>query len=178
MESFQLVSSTERDGGSVRCLHYSQGGECLFAASQDCLRVCGWEPSRIYDTLPVGWGKVADIATAQNQLIGASFHMMNVALYVVDLKKVQPFGGPVINPSESMNSSPFRHGQSSRKSFSKESQLNMSKPPMSVGSIEEAERSETDPEDDPTSTGAHILDVKDYEAIFLPNRSCKLFLFN
>ncbi|KAJ1524543.1 hypothetical protein ONE63_011032 [Megalurothrips usitatus] len=169
LESFQLVSSTERDGGAVRCLYFSQGGECLFAASQESLRVCGWEPSRIYDSLPVGWGKVADIATAQNQLIGASFHMMNVALFVVDLKKVQPFGGPIVNPNDSINSSPFRHGQSSRKSFSKETQLNISKPPMSVRTIEEAERSETDPEDD---TSSHILDVKDYEAIFLPNRSC------
>lgn len=168
LESFQLVSSTERDGGAVRCLYFSQGGECLFAASQESLRVCGWEPSRIYDSLPVGWGKVADIATAQNQLIGASFHMMNVALFVVDLKKVQPFGGPIVNPNDSINSSPFRHGQSSRKSFSKETQLNISKPPMSVRTIEEAERSETDPEDD---TSSHILDVKDYEAIFLPNRS-------
>lgn len=42
---------------------------------------------------------------------------------------------------------------------------------MSVRTIEEAERSETDPEDDSSS---HILDVKDYEAIFMPNRSCKL----
>lgn len=104
----------------------------------------------------MGWGKVADIATAQNQLvttvflfcslllvivflrlnliwdfyqIGASFHMMNVSLFVVDLKKVQPFGGPVISHNDSLNSSPFRHGQSSRKSFSKETQLNMTKPP-------------------------------------------------
>ncbi|XP_026271697.1 katanin p80 WD40 repeat-containing subunit B1 isoform X2 [Frankliniella occidentalis] len=168
LENFQLVSSTERDGGSVRCLYFSQGGECLFAASPECLRVCGWEPSRIYDSLAVGWGKVADIATAQNQLIGASFHMMNVALFVVDLKKVQPFGGPVINPNDSINSSPFRHGQSARKSFSKETQLNLSKPPMSVRTIEENDRSETDPEDE---TVSHILDVKDYEAIFLPNRS-------
>lgn len=169
LENFQLVSSTERDGGAIRCLYFSQGGECLFAASQECLRVFGWEPSRLYDSLPVGWGKVADIATAQNQLIGAAFHMMNVSLFVVDLKKVQPFGGPVISSNDSINSSPFRHGQSSRKSFSKETQLNMTKPPMSVRTIDEAERSETDPEDDSSS---HILDVKDYEAIFLPNRSC------
>ncbi|XP_034235933.1 katanin p80 WD40 repeat-containing subunit B1 isoform X2 [Thrips palmi] len=168
LENFQLVSATERDGGAIRCLYFSQGGECLFAASQECLRVFGWEPSRLYDSLPVGWGKVADIATAQNQLIGASFHMMNVSLFVVDLKKVQPFGGPVLSPNDAINSSPFRHGQSSRKSFSKETQLNMTKPPMSVRTIDEAERSETDPEDESSS---HILDVKDYEAIFQPNRS-------
>lgn len=45
---------------------------------------------------------------------------------------------------------------------------------MSVRTIDEAEKSETDPEDDPAS---HILDVKDYEAIFMPNRSCKCIMF-
>jgi len=59
--------------------------------------------------------------------IGASFHLTNVALFVVDLSKVQPFGGPVMN--DPLPLSPFRHGQSTRKSFNKETQLNLSKPP-------------------------------------------------
>ena len=29
----------------------------------------GWEPCRTYDTLPMGWGKVKDIATASQQLV-------------------------------------------------------------------------------------------------------------
>ena len=33
------------------------------------LKVYGWEPASCFDTLPMGWGKIADIAIAQNQLV-------------------------------------------------------------------------------------------------------------
>ena len=54
----------------------------------------GWEPARIYDTLIMGWGKVSDISVcdSQSQLIAANFSLTNVSVYVVDLKKVQPYG--------------------------------------------------------------------------------------
>jgi katanin p80 WD40 repeat-containing subunit B1 len=71
----------------------------------------------------MGWGKIRDIATAQNQLIGASFHITNVLLYVVDLKRVQPFGGE----PDDISPSPFIHGQSVRKSFSRDKPLNVTK---------------------------------------------------
>jgi katanin p80 WD40 repeat-containing subunit B1 len=106
-----------------RCIYFSQGGECLYAASQDVLKVYGWEPARTYDTIPMGWGKIRDIATAQNQLVGASFHLTNVVLYVVDLKRVQPFSGESDGPSPS----PFVHGQSVRKSFNQEKPLSVRK---------------------------------------------------
>jgi katanin p80 WD40 repeat-containing subunit B1 len=106
-----------------RCIYFSQGGECLYAGSQDVLKMYGWEPARTYDTIHVGWGKIQDIATAQNQLIGASFHLTNVVLYVVDLKRVQPFGGEPDGPKPS----PFTRGQSIRKSFSREKPLTVTK---------------------------------------------------
>ena len=33
------------------------------------LRVYGWEPTRCFDTLATAWGRVADIAIAQSQLV-------------------------------------------------------------------------------------------------------------
>nr|CAD7404210.1 unnamed protein product [Timema cristinae] len=126
-----VLSSTAEDeeievGISVGCIYFSQGGECLFTGSQDILRVYGWEPARLYDIVPVGWGRIQDIATAQNQLIGASFHMTNVLLCVVDLKRVQPFGGvPLVN--QTSPPSPFSHGQSIRKSFSRDKPFNVAK---------------------------------------------------
>lgn len=128
-----------------RCLYFSQGGECLFVGSHDVLKVYGWEPGRTLDTIPTGWGKVQDIAVAQNQLvwrdtlnyrfyvrysfcwdiklfqIGASFHTANVILYVCDLKKIAPLGGI------SAVSSPFSHGNSLRKSFSRERPIGLKK---------------------------------------------------
>ncbi|XP_012235415.1 katanin p80 WD40 repeat-containing subunit B1-like isoform X2 [Linepithema humile] len=163
LESFQLVSSTEQNSSAIRCLYFSQGGECLFAGSHDVLKVYGWEPGRILDTIPTGWGKVQDIAVAQNQLIGASFHTANVVLYVCDLKKIAPLGGI------SAVSSPFSHGNSLRKSFSRERPIGLKKHTLEVRTIEEADKSGTDPEDE--ATFADIPNVTDYRDIFQPSRA-------
>ncbi|XP_067007585.1 katanin p80 WD40 repeat-containing subunit B1 isoform X2 [Anabrus simplex] len=165
LENFQKISTSEKDIGAIRCITFSQNGECLFSGSSELLKVHGWEPMRTFDTVPISWGKLQDIAMAQNQLIGASYHVTNVILHVVDLSKVQPFGGPPIT-----NPSPFVHGQSIRKSFSREKPLNVAKATLDVKTIEESDRSGTDPEDDSQSL-ADIQNVGDYRAIFQPNRS-------
>lgn len=71
MEHLNLISS-ERDLGSVRALCFNPGVsdvECLFAGIRDYLKVIGWEPSRLFDSVPVNWGKICDISIAQNQLV-------------------------------------------------------------------------------------------------------------
>ncbi|XP_076671456.1 katanin p80 isoform X4 [Andrena cerasifolii] len=164
LESFQLVSSTEQSHSSaIRCLYFSQGGECLFAGCHDVLKVYGWEPGRTLDSVPTGWGKVQDIAVAQNQLIGASFHTANVVLYVCDLKKIAPLGGV------STSGSPFSHGNSLRKSFSRERPPGLKKHTLDVRTIEEADKSGTDPEDEVTF--ADIPNVTEYHDVFQPNRA-------
>lgn len=165
LESFQLVSSTDQTHSSaIRCLYFSQGGECLFAGCHDVLKVYGWEPGRTLDSIPTGWGKVQDIAIAQNQLIGASFHTANIVLYVCDLKKIAPLGGV-----STTTSSPFSHGNSLRKSFSRERPHGLKKHTLDVRTIEEADKSGTDPEDE--ATYADIPNVTEYRDIFQPNRS-------
>ncbi|XP_076647784.1 katanin p80 isoform X1 [Halictus rubicundus] len=164
LESFQLVSSTDQSHSTaIRCLYFSQGGECLFAGCHDVLKVYGWEPGRTLDSVPTGWVKVQDIAVAQNQLIGASFHTANVILYVCDLKKIAPLGGV------STSDSPFSHGNSLRKSFSRERPPGLKKHTLDVRTIEEADKSGTDPEDE--ATYADIPNVTAYHDIFQPNRS-------
>uniref|UniRef100_A0A1Y1KUQ5 Katanin p80 WD40 repeat-containing subunit B1 n=1 Tax=Photinus pyralis TaxID=7054 RepID=A0A1Y1KUQ5_PHOPY len=157
LENFNVVS-TERDVGSVRCLWFNPDGECLFTAVRDYLKVIGWEPNRLYDSVPVNWGRICDISTAQHQLVGASFHLTTVTVYVVDLKKVQPFGGPLDECP-----SPFTHNQSIRKSFSKaERPLVRTKATLDVKTIEES-TSGTDPEEE---SSADITNLKDYNDIF------------
>ncbi|XP_078046137.1 katanin p80 isoform X3 [Augochlora pura] len=164
LESFQLVSSTDQSHSTaIRCLYFSQGGECLFAGCHDVLKVYGWEPGRTLDAVPTGWAKVQDIAVAQNQLIGASFHTANVILYVCDLKKIAPLGGV------STADSSFSHGNSLRKSFSRERPPGLKKHTLDVRTIEEADKSGTDPEDE--ATYADIPNVTAYHDIFQPNRS-------
>lgn len=165
LEKFQLISTSDKDIFPIRCISFSENGECLFAGSQESLRVYGWEPTQIFDTVPIPWGKIQDIALAQNQLIGASIKMTNVILHIVDLSKVQPFGGV-----PTAFHSPFVHGQSVRKSFSRDRPFNVAKARLDVKTIEESDRSGTDPEEDATSL-ADIKNVADYENIFQPNRT-------
>jgi katanin p80 WD40 repeat-containing subunit B1 len=86
--------------GPVRCIYFHPEGECLFSGTADGLRVHGWEPTRTFDSLGLGWGRLADLATASHQLIGASYAQCHVAIYVVDLKRVQPFCGVNIPEKE------------------------------------------------------------------------------
>ncbi|XP_066593798.1 katanin p80 WD40 repeat-containing subunit B1 isoform X2 [Prorops nasuta] len=164
LESFELVSSTEQASShAIRCLYFSQGGECLYAGSQDNLKVYGWEPARILDSILTGWGKVQDIAIAHNQLIGATIRADYVVLYVCNLKKSGAIG------EVSSSTSPFSHGNSLRKSFSKEKPTGQRNHKIEVKTIEEVDKSGTDPEDEVTY--ADIPNATEYRHVFQPNRA-------
>ncbi|XP_074099975.1 katanin p80 isoform X1 [Cotesia typhae] len=162
LESFQLVSSTEPNSSAIRCLHFSQGGECLFTGSQDLLKIHCWEPARTLDTVSTNWGKIQDIAIAQTQLIGASFNGSNVMLFVCDLKKIAPF------TNFSQSSSPFAHGNPTRRSFTKE---NFKKPLVNVKTtIEEGpDKLGFEPEDE--IRPVELPSLANCEDIFQPHRS-------
>lgn len=102
--------------------------------------------------------------------IGASFHLTDVQVYVVDLKKCKPWGGPAIMIDHRF--SPFTPSQSIRKSFSK-----ADRPPslrtqsLDVKTIEES-TSGTDPEEEST---ADITNLKDYNEIFR-GRGCEYLM--
>uniref|UniRef100_A0A0V0GA12 Katanin p80 WD40 repeat-containing subunit B1 n=1 Tax=Triatoma dimidiata TaxID=72491 RepID=A0A0V0GA12_TRIDM len=168
LEHFKLVSATGKEMPSTRCLHFSAGGECLYAGATDTLRVYAWEPARTITSLHIPWGKVQDIATADTKLIGASFHLANVSLWVVDTTLLVQNDSSVEGESSPVHMSPFSHGNSLRKSFNKQKPSPEAKKSLSVKTIEESERSETDPEDE---TIPEIPNVNDYRAIFQPNRA-------
>ncbi|CAG0879629.1 unnamed protein product [Darwinula stevensoni] len=170
LESLNLVSSTEADCAAIRCIYFDPEGKRLFAGSQGVLKVYGWEPGRTYDTLIMGWGNVHDIATAQKQLIGASFHMTNVSLYVVDLKRVHPVAGEaMISTIVCNNPKTFSHSHL-RKSFNREKNCSTTGGNSANSNfkmqLEDSDTVTTDPEDD-TSSAADIRD-EDYVSIFQP----------
>lgn len=102
--------------------------------------------------------------------MGASFHLTNVMIYVVDLKKVHPLGR-----TTSEIPSPFTTNQSIRKSFSKaEKPVGLrNKTSIDVKTIEES-TSGTDPEEE---SFADITNLTDYNEIFR-GRSCKFTFFH
>lgn len=169
LENFQLVSS-ERDVGSVRCMCFNSDGDCLFVGVKDYLKVVGWEPNRLFDSVPVNWSKICDVSIAANQLIGATYHLTNVTVFIVDLTKVQPLA------VDDLSQSCFSPNHNFRKSFSRAenpvSPRNRSH--LDDKAVEES-TSGTDPEEE---SFADIVNLKDYNEIF-KGRSRKLwFLLN
>uniref|UniRef100_A0A8C5YDW5 Uncharacterized protein n=1 Tax=Microcebus murinus TaxID=30608 RepID=A0A8C5YDW5_MICMU len=83
-----VVSCMEGEPGPVRSVLFNPDGCCLYSGCQDSLRVYGWEPERCFDVVLVNWGKVADLAICNDQLIGVAFSQSNVFSSVVDLTQV------------------------------------------------------------------------------------------
>lgn len=52
-----------------RSVLFNPDGCCLYSGCQDSLRVYGWEPERCFDVVLVSWGKVADLAVCNDQLV-------------------------------------------------------------------------------------------------------------
>ena len=104
LETFEVVSSTEKDSSPVRCIRFQKDGSSLLAGCDDMLKVYGWEPAVCHDVVPVGWGRVADMAVAGNssQLITASAGKTSVVTYLVDLTLIRNSDSDPVDPAESV----------------------------------------------------------------------------
>uniref|UniRef100_A0A8D3C136 Katanin p80 WD40 repeat-containing subunit B1 n=1 Tax=Scophthalmus maximus TaxID=52904 RepID=A0A8D3C136_SCOMX len=153
LEKFTMISSLEGDTSPVRCAFFSPDGGCLFSGATDTLRVFGWEPDRCFDTVPVGWGKVSDLAVCNQQLIGVSHQLSSVSSYVVDLKRVKKSGGSPKDP----------RGAALRKSYARPSTTCSSQ-----------RRSPSEDEGDEKLSSAEIHNPEDFKEIFQPkNAICR-----
>ncbi|KAK2164598.1 hypothetical protein LSH36_61g05001 [Paralvinella palmiformis] len=164
LESFQLVSSSDGLCTGIRSICFHPDGLCLYAATQDTVKVYGWEPSYSYDSLTVGWGKVADVAIAQNQLIGATYMQTNVSIYIADIKRMQPVGGPPVQSQP--NPSPPKTA-SGRRNFI------VDRPPTQSTKQQKDKPKEEPPEEYPDDGAddqscADIVDPDNYREVFQP----------
>lgn len=166
LENFTLVSNSDPETSGIRSIYFHPEGKCLFSAAQDGLRVYGWEPCQILDCIPLPWGRIQDMAVTSSQLIGVSYNLSNVSIYVVDLKKVAPFG-VCHNGDGGLGGlgGPFRHGQTLRKSFNKEKPMGNRQTDIKVNE-ESDDKSSTETEDDIST--ADIKDLNNYHTIFQP----------
>ncbi|XP_071958298.1 katanin p80 WD40 repeat-containing subunit B1-like [Antedon mediterranea] len=178
LETFELVSSSSGESSGIRSICFHPEGNHIFTGSQDMLRVYSWEPVQCYDSLYMGWGKVADMAVSSQQIIGASFNQTNVAVYVADLSKInttqgmiQPGGVPIPDPQPNPCSPPLT--SSNRKNFNTgRPHTSSTKPrqqPEMKRSEEETSSSPEDQKEDDGSSTADIQDQDNYEKIFKPN---------
>ncbi len=157
LENFHLVSKIEKETALIRCLLFSDDGKCLFGGCAEQLKVFGWEPARVFDTVTIGWGKVHGMATAMDLLYGASFSLTRVSICAVDVNKISRTSAVT---SQTSQTSPFKHNQTTRKSFNK--QKPKPKPSVEVKPIDE----EFDTDD-----GVNSFVPDNYESVFKPHRS-------
>ncbi|XP_016925305.1 katanin p80 WD40 repeat-containing subunit B1 isoform X2 [Drosophila suzukii] len=117
LEHQQLVSQTTHFyGQAIRCITFSDNGECLFVGSSSGISVIGWEPDRELDHIKSTWSSLADMKVVNNKLICGCHEIDTVSINTISLDRVIPFYQPA-------NSLPnFKHNSTTRKSFTRGNQ--------------------------------------------------------
>ncbi|XP_052849891.1 katanin p80 WD40 repeat-containing subunit B1 isoform X3 [Drosophila gunungcola] len=117
LEHQQLVSQTTHFfGQAIRCITFSENGECLFIGSASGISVIGWEPDRELDHIKSTWSSLADMKVVKNKLICGCHEIDTVSINTISLDRVIPFYQP---PDALPN---FKHNSTNRKSFSRGNQ--------------------------------------------------------
>ncbi|KAH8397895.1 hypothetical protein KR222_005227, partial [Zaprionus bogoriensis] len=117
LEHQQLVSQTTHFyGQAIKCITFSENGECLFVGSAAGISVIGWEPDRELDHIKSTWASLDDMKVVNNKLICGCHEVDTVSINTVSLDRVIPFYHP---PNTQPN---FKHNSTSRKSFSRGNQ--------------------------------------------------------
>nr|XP_025867608.1 katanin p80 WD40 repeat-containing subunit B1 isoform X1 [Vulpes vulpes]XP_025867609.1 katanin p80 WD40 repeat-containing subunit B1 isoform X1 [Vulpes vulpes] len=174
LEKFQVVSCIEGEPGPVRSVLFNPDGCCLYSGCQDSLRVYGWEPERCFDVVLVSWGKVADLAVCNDQLIGVAFSQSNVSSYVVDLTRVTRTGTVAQDPvqdSRPLAQQPAHPSAPLRRIYERPSTA--CNKPQRVKQNSESERRSPSSEDDrdERESRAEIQNTEEYNEIFQPKNS-------
>jgi katanin p80 WD40 repeat-containing subunit B1 len=114
LESKQMISRIERreaGGNSVKCITFSDNGECLFVGTTQNISVIGWEPDREFDRIESNWSHLGDMKIINRRLICGGYENRNVTIHAMNLDYVIPFYNPA--------SVVFTTQHSSRKSFNR-----------------------------------------------------------
>ncbi|EDW57420.1 katanin p80 WD40 repeat-containing subunit B1 isoform X1 [Drosophila virilis] len=117
LEHQQLVSHTTHFyGQAIRCITFSENGECLFVGSASGISVISWEPDRELDHIKSTWASLDDMKVIKNKIICGCHEIDTVSINTVSLDCVIPFYQPA-------NAQPnFKHNSTNRKSFSRGNQ--------------------------------------------------------
>ncbi|KAH8341766.1 hypothetical protein KR067_001119, partial [Drosophila pandora] len=116
LEHQQLVSQTSQFGESIKCITFSEDGECLFVGSASGISVIGWEPDRELDHIKSIWTSLGDMKVVNNKLITGCHEEDIVSVNTISLDRLNPF-------YQSARAIPtFKHSSTNRKSFSRGNQ--------------------------------------------------------
>ncbi|KAL9880201.1 katanin p80 isoform 3-T3 [Glossina fuscipes fuscipes] len=103
-------------GNPIKCITFSENGECLFVGTGVAISIIGWEPDREFDHIKSSWSNFGDMKIVNRRLICGSFEQEYVAIDALSVNRVFPFYNPSNTPAA------FVHNSTTRKSFSRGNQ--------------------------------------------------------
>jgi katanin p80 WD40 repeat-containing subunit B1 len=142
LENKHLISRNDRTqiaGKRVKCLIFSENGECLFVGATEGLSTIGWEPDRNFDYIESVWNTLGDMKLINQKVIIGSFKDQKVQIHALSTDKIKPFYNPT--------NKPFSYNQSTRKSFSMSHQSPMKLSAMKTGNDSSMEEEGVQPFD-------------------------------
>ncbi|XP_061392348.1 katanin p80 WD40 repeat-containing subunit B1 [Musca vetustissima] len=104
-------------GHPIKCITFSDNGECLFVGTAAAISIIGWEPDREFDHIQSAWTALGDMKIVNRRLICGSFEQEYVSIDALSVNRVFPFYNPSNNTAPA-----FSHNSTTRKSFSRGNQ--------------------------------------------------------
>eukprot|EP00163_Fabomonas_tropica_P011476 TRINITY_DN2218_c0_g1_i4.p1 TRINITY_DN2218_c0_g1~~TRINITY_DN2218_c0_g1_i4.p1 ORF type:complete len:674 (+),score=128.51 TRINITY_DN2218_c0_g1_i4:2-2023(+) len=106
LETFDLVSNLS-DSTRTRRMAYAKEGQVLVSASDQYMKVVGWEPPTCHDALDVGWSKIHDMHVVNgDQLIATGLEATFVSVWVVNLQQCKPWGAGITHARAGLTAEP------------------------------------------------------------------------
>lgn len=73
LEKQKLISRTDANspfnGHTVKCITFSENGECCFVGSAEGISVIGWEPDKEFDHIESAWSILGDMKVVNKKLV-------------------------------------------------------------------------------------------------------------
>ncbi|XP_005178260.1 katanin p80 WD40 repeat-containing subunit B1 isoform X2 [Musca domestica] len=104
-------------GHPIKCITFSDNGECLFVGTAAAISIIGWEPDREFDHIQAAWTALGDMKIVNRRLICGSYDQEYVSIDALSVNRVFPFYNPSNNTAPA-----FSHNSTTRKSFSRGNQ--------------------------------------------------------
>jgi katanin p80 WD40 repeat-containing subunit B1 len=97
LETFQLISSVDFLNknsktiiGGPKVMNFSPNGTALLTAFSDSLKIWGWEPLELYDSIDIPQ-QIEDMNIISDQAIACSIQETCHSIWLISLKKLRPF---------------------------------------------------------------------------------------
>lgn len=96
LEARKLIARTDAgsafSGHTVKCVAFSENGECLFVGTAEGISVIGWEPDREFDHIEGAWSILGDMKVMAKKVYCASYEQQTVKIHDVPIEKVRVVG--------------------------------------------------------------------------------------